>query len=478
MKEHLGSLHLNEGLELNQRQLGNMEELLLSVQTDMNAAEKKLFGKVFDLESERNFLATHQELVSQNAELKDGMQGLNDNIATLSAQLDSAQRQFLSVKHQEQKAGGHLKEQVAENDFTITGLQKELVKAPLIQKDNDRLVEMRKALAAEETEITAVAREAHKELGEATASLTKERGVIQPNLQKQLVSQHKYGVGCHAKVKQLDTQLRAVLAAKPLQNSAEKAAALHAARSDEAVDQRLSIENQFLKQQVAHAEAALAGLQETDRAAEAKLAQLKAEIAAEHQAVMQAMSNLREHMTTMQEAMQQNIDTRKTKEATLILEADVLSDLQQRMSSSGVDNLKNENAKLKVMLQQSQGKLQKSQGVEAEAKAFEQEKVAENSALQQTAHMSQNKAEEAMAESQKQVADAAKDSEKTQAKAQAITNQAEAAVAAKCKPVWDGRTKKAEEKLEKCHDWKDELLAANAEVETLKVSLEAAGLKI
>jgi hypothetical protein len=474
--EHLGRLHLTEGLDHNQRQLGSMEELLLSVQTDVNNAEKKLFGKVFDLQSERNFLARHQQIVSENDELQDGMEGLNEKIATMSSELDKVQRRFLSVKHNHVDAEKHMNEQVAENDFTIDKLHQELQGSHLIHKDYDRLMDLKKALIKEGEEINAVAEAADKELRDAKSTLHEEESLIQPNLQKQLVGQHSYGVSCHVKVHNLDQQLRAVLAAKPLQNSAEEAAAEHAARSNEAKDQRLRIENQLLKQQMQHAEAALEGLKEEERAAQAKLAQLKQEIVTEKQAVLNAMSNLKEHMTTMQDAMQQNIDQRKTKEAALIIESDTLEELQQKMSVSGMDNLRSENAKLKAMLEGSQSKLQASQASEAEAKAFEQEKLAENAALQETAHLSLKKAEEAMGSAQKQVSNAAHESESTQAKAKAVMEQAEAAVAAKCKPEWDSRSSKAESKMSKCRVWQDDLAAANAEIETLKVALEAQGL--
>jgi len=446
------------------------------VQSDVNGAERKLFGKVFDLESERNFLARHQELVSENDEFKDNMDGLSDKIATLSSHLEKAQRHFLAVKHEQQKAERHLKEQVAENDFTIAGLQQELVGSHLVEKDHDRLIELNRALRNESAEISAAAQAAHTELQDAKSELHKEEGIIQPNLQKQLVSQHTYGVACHAKVHQLDLELRAVLAAKPLQSSAEKAAAMHAKQADEAADQRLTIENELLKQQMQHAEGKLAGLRETNREAEMRLAQLQVEIAQEKKAVLFAMSNLRTHMTTMQDAMEQNINQRKTKESALIIETETLEALQGKLSAGGMTNLMNENAKLKLMLQQQQAKLLSSQSEEAEAKALEQEKVAQNAALQQTAHISQEKAEDAMREAQKQVADAAAESAKDQEKAKAITEQADAAVAEKCKPEWDSRTAKAEKKLERCEEWQDELRAAEAEIETLKVSLEAKNL--
>jgi len=453
-----------------------MEELLLSVQNDVNTAEKQLFGKVFDLQSERNFLARHQQLVSENDELKDGMDGLNEKIAELSTQLDKMQRQFVATKHLQQKAERHLKEQVTENDFTIEGLQKELRGSDLVLKDNDRLMDLKRALTNESVEITAVASAAEKELREAKAELHKEEGMIQPKLQKQLVSQHAYGVGCHVKVHQLDMQLRAVLAAQPLQSSAEKATAMHDKKSHEAVDQRMAIENQFLKQQVAHAQAELTGLQEQDRTALAKLNELQLEIKAEKAAVLQAMGNLKTQITNEQEALDQNINTRKQKESALIIELDILAELQQKSSVKGMEMLRAENAKLKVLLSTRKGKLQASQGKEAEAKALEQEKMAENAALQTTAHNSFVKAEETMVEAQKQVAEAADESAKTQDKAKDLTEQAEAAVAAKCKPDWDKRKSKADKKMEKCRVWQDDLMSANAEIDTLKVSLEAAGL--
>lgn len=472
----MGRLHLTEGLDLNQRQLGATEELLLSVQTDVNSAERKLFGKVFDLQSERNFLARHQELVSENDEFKDSMEGLNDKIATLSSHLEQAQRKFMAVKHQQQKAERHLKEQVSENDFTISGLQKELSDSHLIEKDHDRLTELNRALVNESMEISVAAQAADHELQEAKKEMHKEESMIQPNLQKQLVQQHTYGVSCHQKVHQLDLELRAVLAAKPLQSSAEKAAAEHAEQADEAADQRLKIENEFLKQQMQHAEGVLAGMEESQREADAKLAQLKLEIEKERKAVLFAMGNLREHMTTMQDSMEQNINQRKAKENQLITEMEVLSDLQEKMSAGGFANLKNENAKLKAMLQTQQAKLLTAQSEEAEAKAFEQEKEAENAALQATAHNSQEKAEQAMRDAQKEVARAAQESARDQDKAKGTMEQAEAAVAEKCKPDWDKRTSKAEKKKAECEEWQDELYAANAEIETLKVSLEAAAL--
>lgn len=476
VEEHLGRLHLNEGLELNQQQIGEMEELLLSVQNNMNSAEKKLFGKVFDLESERNFLARHQQLVSENAELADDLDGLNEKIATLSSQLDKVQRSFVSVKHQHQKAEKEMHEKLAENDFTMAGLHKQLVGSHKIQEDYDKLLGVKKALDKEGEEIKATADAAAKELTDAKTQLNENEIVIQPNLQKQLVHQHSYGVACHVKVHELDLRLRAVLAAKPVQSKAEKAASDHAMSQSVAMDQRLQIENDFLNQQVAHAEAALAGLEEEDRAAAAKLAQLKVEIVSEKQAVMDALSNLKEHMTTMQDAMDQNIDTRKRKEAQLIIDSDTLEELQLKMSAGGIDNLMKENAKLKAMLMAAQSKLQQSQAEEAEAKAFSQEKVAENAALQDMAHISQKKAEDSFAKAQKQVAAAAKDAEKTEAKSKAITDQADAAVAAKCKPDWDKRNEKANSKMAKCQVYRDDLDAAHAEIETLKVSLEAQGL--
>jgi len=339
-------------------------------------------------------------------------------------------------------------------------------------------MDLKRALTNESIEITAVAEAADKELREAKAELSKEEHIIQPELQKQLVAQHSYGVGCHVKVHQLDMQLRAVLAAEPLQNSAEKAAAAHDKKAHEAKDQRLEVENQFLKQQVQHAQAALAGLEEQDRAALSKLAMLKVEIQTEKDGVLGAMSNLKEQIHTEQESLDQNINVRKQKESALIIELDILTELQQKSSVRGMAMLTAENAKLRLLLNERKSKLQESQAEEAEAKALEQEKVAQNSALKVTAHDSFVNAEKAMADANKQVGDAAKESAKTQAKAKALEEQAESAVAAKCKPDWDKRQGKADKKMETCRVWQDDLLSANAEIETLKVSLEAAGLKM
>merc|ERR1719420_679030 len=144
----------------------------------MNSAEKKLFGKVFDLESERNFLARHQQLVSENAELEDNMDGLNEKIATLSSQLDQVQRKFVSVKHEHQKAEKVSHEKLAENDFTMAGLHKQLVGSHKVQEDFDKLLDVKKALSKEGEEIRVTAEAANKELKDAKSQLHEEEVII------------------------------------------------------------------------------------------------------------------------------------------------------------------------------------------------------------------------------------------------------------------------------------------------------------
>merc|ERR1719265_939556 len=81
--------------------------------------------------------------------------------------------------------------------------------------------------------------------------------------------------------------------------------------------------------------------------------------------------------------------------------------------------------------------LQASQVAEAKAKAESQKATAIQGALKKAAELNAKAARQASLEAQEQVTDAAKSSAKAQEKADEAVMNAEAAIAGKCKAIWD-----------------------------------------
>lgn len=469
---------LDDGLKKNSIELGHAEQAILGVQSEINQAEKKLLGRVFDVQSTRNFLARHAQLQTENAEMKVSMGQLNQHVEMLSDELEDAQRKYVAATYSQHKLESNLEERIAVADFTIEGLRKALENASKTEAEHSTLGKIRQQLDNETMEVRAAVAAAHDELEKAKNAVWKEENVKHPNLHQQLIAQHAYGVDCHAKVHELDEKLRSVLAAEPQEAAAAIAAAEHGESAAEAAEQRLKAENELLKQQLAHVQNDHTMLQQKDNTATQRINGLKAEIAADFASMTAQMGKFREHAATIQDALQENINARKKLEADLALAEEELEDLKAQGGAHGMNSLKAENARLEQILAQQRAEYEQSQTRETEALAVAQQKRASNAALKVSALTSKKQAEEAMQEGRKEVQEAAAESEKAQAGSDALEQKAEVAIATKCKPVWGGMDQAAGKKEAECKVFEEDLLSANAEIETLKVSLEAKGLKV
>lgn len=457
------------------KKIGHVAENLLSVQSDINRVEKEVLGKVFDVQTVRNFFTQHQQVVDENSKLRKDTADLNGEIESLSSQLAKAQKDAVAADKdfRAQEAGQRAK--LGEDAAVIEGLQKELVHVKTLERDNEKLKEINRAIREQNTKTVDQAQLVHKELNEAKITLHDHMQSSQ-RLQDQLVDQHKYGNACHEKVKELEKKL-GVETARLTKESANNAAAAEAANTAGlAAQRRLVDENAAMRAQIANAGNMIKALQLQVAGTESTIANLQTQSATELGHMKEEMGKMRQHVLVVRDSLMQNIRARKMVQDRLSDTMKQIEYLEGQLRSAGFAQLEIENKNLKEDLKNTAKALQMSQVEEAQAKGEMAQATAQEAALKNAAKLNADAAQHAAEAAAGQVAKAHQIAVDAKEKASEDAMNAEATVAGKCGDIWRDEHKKLISELKQCKQTRADLTSAQAQVKSMKSSLESSSV--
>lgn len=292
-------------------------------------------------------------------------------------------------------------------------------------------------------------------------------------LRRVLVEVHQYGVMCHARAKELQSDIFTKAHQVVSRTAADVAAGQHDDQAMKATTQRLHAEAALLRAEVRRVEdAGAAGLNAlTDRRQE--LSALELSLIAEVGNLTQRIAVAKNKSSQLQlEAQAQQGSEQEHMAETMALNAKVRT-LNNRISPVVYAALEAENGALSGEMQTASAMLMQSKTSEARGFAGLQQATAEVEGGRNTAKVAADAAEAAQKEGEIQLSAAVKQAGENQAKAEAQLSKAMAVVEARCKPKWDVRKKKKDAELAICKQIQGEYDVASAQMETLKQTLKA-----
>lgn len=463
-------------LDGDHRELGKVSATLLSVQTEVDQTEQSMLGKVLDLQTARNFFNRHEEINTANDKLEDEIAQLNTQVEGLSSTLSKVQKEFLANALSYRKSEGKLHSQILEDEAIIKSIEAELAKEDEIKAALLKLTEIHQELLKDSVE--AVKAEKHSvELLKNERELTRLEVGRHRMLRNQLVRMNNYSIACHASVVKASRKLGTMYIAESKDNQAGAMTLQQKKKAEEATQQRLLSERALLISEVKAYEkrevdtmAKVKDLREDFQILEYNLEketrELEAKIAAEKQQVKSLSAALMENAQaesediTKKEAMDQKI-------------AELLKQVHDDENPVNIATLEGQNDALQTELNDAYvmwKKAQESQmGAKLSAETANSTAIAQQKALQ----LAQQSVATATSEGKDKLAEAIEEAAEKKKKAQAQFDKAQAAVAARCKPTWDGIWKRKRTQLVKCKTMEDELTMEKAKKETLTQTLKA-----
>eukprot|EP00397_Hematodinium_sp_SG-2012_P018638 GEMP01019099.1.p1 GENE.GEMP01019099.1~~GEMP01019099.1.p1 ORF type:complete len:553 (+),score=153.66 GEMP01019099.1:193-1659(+) len=466
------SQNLRQRISGDSSKLGKVAESLLGVQNDINRVEKEVMGKVFDLQTVREFFTTHQALEVERDELAKNSEELQTTIAHLS---DQVAREKAQATAQAKEAAHELAlkaSQVSDLQVHIQTLQEELEKRKSAEADKATLVHLNQVLRDQLTTTTVGAEKLQREAVAAHKTIQDHAAEIM-KLSAELIKQHTYGENCHLQVTQMDQRFAAQLQRENAEHAATKAAADHAQTAAAAAQQQLLADKKLLEQQVANQETVVqtqavhvSSLSRQLTTATAALAVAQENARKEVQQLKFHEGSLRTQLRTCDDSLMQNVDARNMADKQLHECKQKLLGGKEQMLEMQLGQCTDFQKKVSASLNTAQLKLatctaDKDQAINARKAGEEQLKIMKKSARKTSE------------EAQAQVVAKTKEAAKYQEEAQKAIMEAEAQLSAKCGLVWKKKNKKVSRHLKECKVTKEDLRMAEAQTLTLEQSLKA-----
>jgi len=463
-------------LATDHRALGKYSASLMSVQSEVDKTEASMLGKVLDLQTARTFFTRHEEINTANKKKEAVITSLNGQVEGLSAQLNKAQKEYLTNSKQNMLFEGrdHLKN--VENQALIKSLNTELIKTADVQATLKRLSAIHKNLLNEAVTVTKTGETASRLLSKERASSATEVRKHK-SLREQLVRMNNYSVACHADVTRASKQLGMVLLSESKDNQAALLTLKQKKRATDAAEQRLLAERAVLVTETKKAEneateevSKLKDLRGDLNVLEnnilVEVEKLQAEIRAEKARVKSLSADL------MANSQSDSEDMIKKEAMDKHLE-DLVKKVHDDENPIIIATTEGQNDALQTELNDAYGLWKSAKTSETTALLDLDSAKAQAQAGGVSLALAEKALKTAREEGQKKVAEAVKVAAESKAKSQALIEKAQAAVAARCKSKWDEIWKGKRGQLMKCKALKEELNVEKAKQESLKLTLQA-----
>jgi len=464
---------VGQRIEQDGHKIGLVAENLVAVQGDINRVEKEVLGKVFDLQSMKNFFNTHQAAVEESKQLNGDISKLSGEVSFLSGQLGKARLESDQSQKDHRMEASQMQGKITEDEAVIQGLGQELKREKAIEADNAKLQEVNAILRGQNSKTTDAAAVVHEELTVAKAVLQKAENTAD-TFKEELVAQHQYGEACHQRVSALQNELHEVTQ-KHVEERNYDTQTIHQATVDSQHSQQmLAAQNEDLKARLAKAQQNRATFQTQLGATHQQMHALQGEASTELNKMRDEVAKMRAHAAAVQGAVAAGAQNRQVTQAHIAQTQLQVDSMQQTLLTNKLQLLQTKNAQLKEDMARLQEALKQSQLGEAKAEAVSmQAKEAEaswKSAAAQNAAAAQNTAREALVE----IAKAKKGDEDAATQASEATMDAEASLLTKCDSLWDKKHPKVFAQLEKCKQTKQDLRTVSAQVASLSSTIKGA----
>lgn len=454
--------------------IGLVAENLVSVQGDINRVEKEVLGKVFNMQTMRNFFDEHKAAVDENKKLNVDMSKLSGQVSMLSTQLSQAHADFSDQAQQHRAIMAEIHSKVVEDEAVIQGLSQELMREKAIEAESLKLQKVNGMLRIDGTKATYDAEMVHHELDNATLELRSREGSTEV-VRNELIKQHQYGELCHQRVAALQDELH-ILSSK---QQAEKVIVQHALQTvttqGEEAQQTMAQRNAVLKARLLKAQMNVQTFQSQLTSTQQQLRALQHQAALEVGRMDQEATQLTQHIAIAESALATQLHNRKLAAAQMEATQVAVATLEKQMLSSKLSAETQENAALKGDLLRLQAALREAQVGVARAQGQAVQAAQEAQHFKATAVSNAQAAQTTAREALAQIAKA-KQGDDAAAKATAdATMDAEASVMTKCSTLWDKKHAKVFETLDKCKQQKQDLKSMSAQVSSLKETMGDSG---
>lgn len=423
--------------------LGGVAQNLMSMQADINRVEKEVLGKVFDMQSMKNFFSTHQAVLDDNKRLTSEVTKLSTDLGQVSNGLASMRAKSENLENEHRQHIAELQAKVSEDEAVIQDLDAEMKHEKMLEQDNSKLKQINNALREESSKATSQASQAHYELTE-TKSTLQEHMKVTGLLQGQLVKQHEYGITCHDRVATLETQLRATAQSQAVERVATNNMIKQATSSTSAIQQTLMAENAQLKNMLQSAKEMAIIYQNQLIKGHADMTSLQDKKNEELRSARADLERMRQHIKMVEDSLSTNINGRVIAEKKLDQKKRTIMSLQA-------------NDQLRKDAKRMQKALEISQVTEAQAKAQVMRAQRLMAVWRKSAKQNAAAAEAAAREAFEKLGAA-----KTTKEEALVKTQAETAVLTQCGAVWDKKHKELLDKLSQCGMANDDLKTVHA----------------
>lgn len=468
--------HVQQNLEANYASLSQVSQRLLTVQGNMQQAEKSVLGKVFDLQTVRSFLTHHQQYGAANQVLRNDVAALNIKAEDLSAQVAAARTQLQAAQGIRRAETAEAQTMLAQEDGTILTLHEEIAKTRVRMSTQEK-VEVKLTHVHDDlvkNEQLAAAKRAHDAIvNQQVAVATNSELLKHQSLRNQLISMHRYGEACHGQAESLKKALKHEVVVAPADTTLLRAVEAHAVEADNAAMQRLQAEKLILLAELAQAE-------QESKTAHAKLVAethafdtQKAQVVNEFKATRAEMVSTMDRIKTLGKAIRVNIRARNQAQVKRDLVEATRQEMLKELDPTKIHMLEAENAALKARYNFSAAVLMKSKMAEAKAIAVKDQATANMKASKKASAASYEEAEEAKKEGKAEVKEAMLKAEEEKVKARKEIDAAKAALEMQCRAKWDVRAAEKDKEVQQCDALASSLATEQAKLETLKTTLQA-----
>jgi len=448
--------------------IGLVAENLVAVQGDINRVEKEVLGKVFDLQSMKNFFSTHQATVEENKKLNGDISKLSGEVSLLSGQLGNARLESDQSQKDHRMQASQMQGKITEDEAVIQGLGQELKREKAVEADNAKLQEVNAILRGQNSKTTDAAAIVHEDLNVKKADLQKAEKTVD-TFKEELVAQHQYGEACHQRVTALQNELREVTRKHVEERNYATQTMQKATLDGQHTQQTLAAENANLKARLAKAEQNQATFQTQLAATQQQMYALQGEASAELNKMRGEVATIRAHAAAVQGAVAAGAQNRQVAQAHVAQTQLQVESVQQTFLTNELKLSQTQNVQLKEDMARFQQAMKQSQLGEAQAEAVSmQAKEAEaswKSAAAQNAEAAKNTAREALVE----IAKAKKGGVDAAKQASDATMDAEASLLTKCEAL-----PQVFAQLQKCKQTEQDLRTVSAQVASLSSTIKGA----
>eukprot|EP00927_Polykrikos_kofoidii_P055464 TRINITY_DN49712_c0_g1_i1.p1 TRINITY_DN49712_c0_g1~~TRINITY_DN49712_c0_g1_i1.p1 ORF type:complete len:604 (+),score=137.86 TRINITY_DN49712_c0_g1_i1:156-1967(+) len=463
---------VGERIALDSERIGLIAQRLLEVQNNIDSVEQEVVGKVFDVDSLKNFLGAHQEAAAEGERLQASMSSTSATVGALAKQLAEERANLVKQEVEHRRRMAQMKADLARFDGEILLLKRRLVEQAEYELKNRSLTEATLVLRNHSrAEIVRIDSD-DGELAAAKAELEK-KTVSVMELDGEVRRQNSFSTVCQLKAERLRLDLEveerriSVSVSKDSQREAEGMEA----------EQALLSENKGFKARLLKAKQNLRTFQDILRSTNGRYAALQQEGQTELVKLRKVLGVERQKADSKVSELNSQMHERASMEKEVLQTEASVDSLKSDVFSGRFAQLRSSITQLKRDLNFTFSAMKKSDEKEADAwrtiaRANETILILRNSTEQ-----SAEQARQITQMSLSQIAKIKQFDDAIAKEAETAAMEAEASMMIDCEFKWKEENKVVTQELDACRQVKQELNEAKVEVKFLSNSLPSLNQK-